>query len=363
MRNTTRVGLAALAAAALALAACERSALPTVAGEDPAAATMRPGTGVAGTTPASADDCRHGGWRDLGFRNQGECIAAARHSDGHGHDDDVHGAGHGPIIFDRNVDGDHELFAIEPDGTGLTQLTDNDVDDFYPTWFPGGSSKIAFSRRAPDGCDIFILDLATGATSQVTDEPGLNLFPDVSPDGRRIAFASTRDGGEYEIYVVNVDGTGLTRLTNAPGADRDPDWSRDGRRIAFTSARDGNEEIYVMNADGTGAVRVVSSIHQDIRPVWSPNDSILAFASNWDGNPEIFSVRLDSGSSPVQLTFTTSVINTSPAWSPDGRSIIFDRDVADRPLADLWIINADGTGEHQVTTDPAPDRNADWGVR
>ena len=77
----------------------------------------------------------------------------------------------------NNPDGDYEIFAMNKDGSGVTQLT--------------------FNAQKYD------------------------VDPAVSPDGKKIAFISNRDGNQ-EIYVMNADGSGQTRLTLEPTEDIDP---------------------------------------------------------------------------------------------------------------------------------------------
>ncbi len=118
------------------------------------------------------------------------------------------GSEDGKIAFTSDRDGDEEIFVMNADGTGVTQLTDNDVDDRSPVW---------------------------------------------SPDGTQIALTGEGDGDE-EIFVMNADGTGVTQLTDNDGRDWIPVWSPDVKQIAFVSDRDGDEEIFVMNADGSNVV-------------------------------------------------------------------------------------------------------------
>jgi len=84
------------------------------------------------------------------------------------------------ILFETNRDGNSEIYVMNPDGSGQTNLTNNPAWDSFPCW---------------------------------------------SPDGTEIAFESTRDGNN-EIYVMDADGSDQTNLTNHP----DGDWfSRAGR--------------------------------------------------------------------------------------------------------------------------------------
>jgi len=121
-----------------------------------------------------------------------------------------------------------EVYVINADGSGLTRLTNNLVDDSNVVWSPD-SSRIAWNR-------------------------------------------GQGQGGNTEIYVINADGSGLTRLSIGPEGDalRDGGWSPDSSRVAFTSDRDGNGEIYVVNADGSGLTNLTNNPGEDNGPVWSP---------------------------------------------------------------------------------------------
>ncbi len=166
----------------------------------------------------------------------------------------------GQIVFSSNRDGNYEIYVMNPDGTGLTNLTNNSATDGDPAW---------------------------------------------SPDGRQIAFSSNRDGN-YEIYVMNADGTGLTRLTYNSADDIQPTWSPHSRQIAFESYRDGNAEIYVMDADGTGLTNVTNNQADDANPAWSPDGRQIAFSSTRDGDFEIYIMNPD-GTALTRLTY-------NPAW-------------------------------------------------
>src|SRR5919198_609309 len=221
----------------------------------------------------------------------------------------------GKLAFFGNQAGDAEIYAVSPDGSGLTQLTRNAATDSAPAW---------------------------------------------SPDGRSIAFTSTRDGN-FEIYVMRADGSNPRRLTTDPGADYAPTWSPDGRKIAFASDRDGygpDYEIYVMSVDGSNPAPLTSNTAWDTEPAWSPDGQRIAFTSGNASDLDIYVVGAD-GSGQTPLT-TNHGANHAPSWSPDGRKIAFDGTRADGQK--VRIVNADGTGETRVTGAPptAGEAAPDW---
>jgi dipeptidyl aminopeptidase/acylaminoacyl peptidase len=162
------------------------------------------------------------------------------------------------------------LYAMNPNGTGVTRLTSKAVDN-DPAWSPDGSS-IAFVRGFDAGdAGIYVIDADGTGARRLTDGGGLIDFTDDgpvwSPDRTRIAFARGgrepgAETGNGDIYVVNVDGTNLVQLTNDPVIQSQPAWSPDGSRIAFVHLPDGmngrTARICTIGADGTG-IRCLSN--------------------------------------------------------------------------------------------------------
>ena len=104
--------------------------------------------------------------------------------------------------------------------------------------------------------DIFVMNADGSGQTNLTNHPERDAFPAWSPDGTRITFTSRRDGNG-EIYLMNVDGSGKINLTNNPADDDQPVWSPDGTRLQFRSFRAGIGvcEIYSMKIDGTDQVK------------------------------------------------------------------------------------------------------------
>ncbi|MDQ3645600.1 MAG: DPP IV N-terminal domain-containing protein, partial [Actinomycetota bacterium] len=241
-----------------------------------------------------------------------------------------------------------EIFSINSDGTGETQLTDNTDSDYLPRYSADGT-KIAFVREAPNNTPVQIWTMNADGSNQVgplTSEGSNSFVGDWSPDGTQIVFHSNRDGN-FEIYKMNADGSDEVNLTDnaATGANRDmyPTWSPDGRKIAFTSNRDGNNNTHVMDVDGTNVENLTgSSLAEESGPRWSPDGERIAFYSDRDAFPrpdvarnfEIYTMKLD-GSDVTRLTFTDFDASDPmpgfditgwdifPAWSPDGTRIVF----------------------------------------
>jgi Tol biopolymer transport system component len=269
----------------------------------------------------------------------------------------------GKIVFHSNRDGDYEIFAMNADGSGQTQLTNNDTNEFDPTWSPDGK-RIAFTRFPSDFSsdgEIFVMNADGSGVTQITDNAAQDFGPVWSPDGKRLAFTSDRTGGS-EVFLMNPDGSGVSQLTHGASVNLATNWSPDGKQIAFTAYSDGGDsEVFVMNADGTGVVQLTQNDFSDEgdHAGWSPDGKLIVFSSNRDGGDlDIFVMKAD-GTGVTQLTHNDFVTDDDPYWSPDGTQIAFQSNGTGDE--EIYVMNADGSGVTQITNVPwANDAVAVW---
>jgi hypothetical protein len=241
---------------------------------------------------------------------------------------------------DSNV----EIYAMNTDGSNLTQLTDNQNFDGEPIWSPDGS-KIVFTSDRDGNSEIYVMNADGSNPINLSKNPALDAIPTWSPDGTKIAFDRVIEGKE-EIYVMNADGSNQTNLTNNPTFDAFANYSPDGKKIAFTSDRGGRDEIYIMNADGSDVTKLTdTTVGDNLFPLWSPDGSKIIFNSDRDGDMDIYSMNPD-GSDLVNLT-NDDVGEEKAAWSPDGKQIIFPASLTEH--WDMFVMNADGSNITNVT--------------
>jgi Tol biopolymer transport system component/predicted Ser/Thr protein kinase len=257
------------------------------------------------------------------------------------------------IAFESDRDGNNEIYVMNPDGTGQTNLTNHRTDDGMPCWSPDGD-RIAFMGTRDLGYDVYAMGADGSQVTRLTTDPGYDGWPSWSPDGSRVAFLSN-DG---QIHIINADGSDQHQLTNSPEWASRASWSPDGTKLAIAVDTDGHMhyQIYLINADGSNLTCLSDGSGNDQLPSWSPDGTRIAFASNRDGNMDIYTVRTD-GSGVTRLTSHPSP-DWAPCWSPDGRRIAFttSRDGDE----EVYAMNADGSEQVNLTNNPAWDGLPSW---
>ena len=192
------------------------------------------------------------------------------------------------------------IYAAAVGGEKTVQLT-SDVGDCCPTWAPD-SRQIAFSRYSNGVVSILTVP-ALGGTEHLLyrGQESMGGGLSWSPDGNSVAYVASPSGDRTRssISLLSLADYSTREITSPPPGylDRSPMFSPDGKRLAFirSTIAGVSNDIYVMSISG--------------------------------GNPK-------------RLTFDHRPIMGSPAWTADGREIIFS---SDRGAATgLWRISSTG---------------------
>lgn len=170
-----------------------------------------------------------------------------------------------------------------------------------------------------------------------------------------VAFSSIRNGStNAEIYTMNADGSNVVRLTNNAFADENPKFNRAGTKIVFTSNRNNSRrEIYTMNPDGSNVIRITNIAGNNYQPAFSPDGTKIAFISNRVNNVQNLFIMNADGTNPVQLTSLTGSLQAfTPDFNADGTRIVYSRRYLSAPFTyhDIFSMNTDGTGIVQLTS-------------
>ena len=165
----------------------------------------------------------------------------------------------------------------------------------------------------------------------------------------------TLDGGhilmsfDASIYVVRSDGSNLQRFSKAYGQydfDYSPDISPDGSRIVYTTMRHKSEEPYVSRnfeletsaLDGSHSLRLTENRLIDTSPAWSPDGTRIAFVRDGDPGADldqgIYTMASDGSDVIAVMDFRRGGVSledplvyqeiyAGPVWSPDGKKLAF----------------------------------------
>ncbi len=227
---------------------------------------------------------------------------------------------------------------ISPDGTRVAYtVTETDMEqDAYVT-------------------QIWLADVASGKTVQLTRSKKSSSGPAWSPDGRSLAFTSSRADDKSQLFVISPDGGEAVQLTKSETAVGGYAWSRDGKTIAFTASdpvseeSKGRKDFYgdfdVVRREYTHSHLWTVDVAEALRSPqpgrrrtsgkdftvggfdWSPDGTKIAFSAalNPDlingGTSDIYVIGLAGDS--VKKIVSQPGPDSSPLWSPDGRSILF----------------------------------------
>ncbi len=251
-----------------------------------------------------------------------------------------------------------EIASVSPENTreATRESSSTPTAELQPTALPAlaDMGRIVFSSSRDDNdSDVFIMNADGSGVRFLAGTSGSgDTRPAWSPDGEWIAFISSA-GGTLDIQRIRPDGSGLENLTDDPADDENFDWSPDGSQIVFESNRSGNHELYLMNADGSHARRLTwTSGRWEMNPAWSPLGDAIAYRCRpEDSYTEDLCIMNADGSGQTNLTEGAGNV-WEFVWSPDGSRLAFGRST--RP-AEIWLMNPDGSGKQNLTNDPADD--------
>ena len=217
-------------------------------------------------------------------------------------------------------------------------------------------------RRQCAGLALVLMACGATAAQAVGRPTHRAALSAATPAARLIVFGGVRWGANSvtpRIYLIRADGTGMRQITNTPNVeDVDPAWRPDGQKIAFGRRDRRGWRLYVMNPDGR-QLRAISPLLSDARaPAWSPDGRRLAFVwmplrlpATGSLSQQIAVIKADGTGLRVltrNATFRGGAAH--PAWSPDGRTIIFAArtSLAESARDAVWSMRPSGSGVHRL---------------
>jgi len=286
------------------------------------------------------------------------------------------------------------IWTVAADGTRPpVQLTTAPQSSTSPRWSPDGRS-IAFLSARPTGGDpppdqprnqVWVLPMSGGEPRRVTSLlNGVQSFA-WSPDGTRLLCVSRtgpsdtakspsdvrhyrhanykfNDTGWFDdkrahIFVVDAASGRATQITSGDDwNDADPQWSPDGKKIAFVSDRTGrefdesrNRDVWVIDAAGGPLTKAADRPQPDSSPRWSPDGRTIAFVSANEerAHPKIWLVPAGGGT-PRLAADGLDLIPTALRWAEGGRALYFESGV--KGTSHLFRVDVQSRRVSQITT-------------
>jgi TolB protein len=263
----------------------------------------------------------------------------------------------------------------------IRQLTDGGEN--AEAYFSGDGRWITFqSTRGGRACDQqYVMRVDGSELRRISNGLGKTTCGWFLPGDRRLFFASSHAHDStcpprpdpsagyvwpldrFDIYTVDRDGGNLRRVTNYNAYTAEGNLSPDGTKIVFTSLKDGDLEIYTMNVDGSDVRRLTTTPGYDGGPWWSPDGKRIVYRAHHPSDSaeladhqrllrqnvvrpsrvELWIMNAD-GSDQRQVTKLGGA-NFGPSWTPDGKRIIFSsnyRNPRSRNF-ELFLVDAEAT--------------------
>jgi hypothetical protein len=253
------------------------------------------------------------------------------------------------ILFSRTAGNGSHILSVEPDGTGLTQLTSGPAVDVDPAW-TADASAITFTRRTAAGADTWIMD-PDGSDPRLFLPNARSLI--WSPFGDAVAFVRSRRGN-VDIWTAAADGSERRRITTHAARDVQPVWWWTDR-LTFVSDRTGRDRIYEVDTDGTGLARLTSGPGEQRHP--SRYGDELIYEQDDGTDRDIVRLFVPSGSVTVEVGGRGD--DRDPDVALDGE-LVFSRRHADgsSTLIHRWLdVSGPGTA---LTDGGTVDRSPAW---
>ena len=186
-------------------------------------------------------------------------------------------------------------------------------------------------------------------------------YPYWSPDGNQIVFQSNLTGN-WQLYRRDNNTNEIVRLMENKANDITPAWSPDGSKILFTSDRDGEEEIFTYDVKTRSVTQLTNNTTRDIHPNWSPDGKRIIFngAKKLQQGDKLIIQLMDSDGKNIKTIREDENTNSYASFSPDGKKITFLKWLDKGKNGEIYIMNADGTGEERLTNNKVWDAWPTW---
>ena len=247
------------------------------------------------------------------------------------------------------------------------------ADEVYNGWM--GTMRTEYEARTAD-------IQAHKVEGELVEPEGFsNFYPQFSPDGNRLAYVSNR-GEDYnrmslyvrdldsdELAVYEIDGLQEAMLTHTcalghkvkSGVGGAISWRPDGQAIVYAKTKDTREgflfsDLYVFDLE-TEKEEQLTKRQRATLPAYSPDGKRIVFVNHGDGstNLSLLNIETEAVTRITQFEDGSQVID--PVWHPGGEWIYFAYFDPEGHGRDLWRVRSDGSDLTAVYATDADERN------
>ena len=253
------------------------------------------------------------------------------------------------IVFVSDRSGSPQLYVMHSDGSQVRQLTDIAGNKSTPVFSPDGR-RVAFAMHdtaliGPQ--QLYLINSDGSGLVPLATRVGVDLYPTWSPDGARLAFSSDRaHNGWFGLYAINADGTGLQPIDTTETSNLGPSWSSRTNTILFTGGGLAQVQIFRIDPDGSSRTYIT----EGGLPEWSPGGTRFLYACAIAK----LCIAQDATATVVDTMPVLSYYNNQhsmPKWSPDEQRLVYATAADSQSPLQIWTASAiDGTSPVQLTS-------------